>query len=175
VQTVITGCTLGGVMLTGCGSESGSGGSAGDDDRFGMEDLSPPPGFELTEGLGVDPQSVPGSEGGYKVIYNSEDGNIQLAEYVFPNDDGANEYFDFVFRGPGGEKPPGPAIGDEASAVFDENIPHVLLIGFRRQNVIGSMQLAVDVASGGPESLESEVLALMRELDSRVEETLRDD
>jgi hypothetical protein len=157
-------------MLPGCGGESGSGGSAGDDDRFGMEDLSPPLGFELTEGLVVDPQSVPGSEGGYKVIYDSDRANINLATYVFPSDDGAAQYFDFVFGGPSAES---LSIGDEASSVFDENIPHVLLIGFRRQHVVGSMQLAVDVASGGPESLESEALALMRELDARVEEGLR--
>jgi hypothetical protein len=173
VRAIITGCTLGGIMLTGCGGESGSNGSAGADDRFGMEDVSPPPGFELTEGLGVDPQSVPGSEGGYRVIYNGDDANIGLATYVFSGAEGANEYFDFVFGGPGASKPSGPTIGDEAYSVFDANIPHVLLIGFRRQNVIGSMQLAVDVASGGPESLESEALALMRELDTRVEEGLR--
>lgn len=138
-----------------------------------MEDLSPPPGFELTEGLRVDSQSVPGSEGGYKVIYDADGANINLATYVFPNDDGADQYFDFVFAGPSAERPSGPPIGDEASSVFDENTPHVLLIGFRRQNVVGAMQLAVDVASGGPESLESEALALMQELDARVEEGLR--
>ena len=155
-------------MIAACGGDSDGNGSGGDgDDRFGMEDLTPPSGFELTEGLVVDPQSVPGSEGGYRVIYNG-DGNIQMATYVFPSAEGANEYFDFVFRGPGASKPSGPAIGDEVSSVFDENIPHVLLIGFRRQNVVGSMQLAVDVASGGPESRESEALALMRELDARV-------
>ncbi len=134
-----------------------------------MEDLSPPPGFELTEGLGVDPQSVPGSEGGYKVIYNAEEANIQLATYVFPSDEGANQYFNFVFMGAEARKPSGPPIGDEAYSIIDETIPHVLLIGFRRENVIGSLQLAADP----PAELEGEMLDLMRELDARVAEGLR--
>jgi len=170
---LLTGCTLGGIMLTGCGGESGSNGSGGDDDQFGMEDLSPPRGWELTEGLGVDPRSVPGSEGGYKVIFNAEGANIQLATYVFPSDEGANQYFNFVFTGPAAREPSGPAIGDEAYSIIDETIPHVLLIGFRRENVIGSLQLAANATVGGPAELESEALDLMRELDARVAEGLR--
>ena len=172
-RMLLTGCTLGGVMLTGCGGESGGNGSGADDDQFGMKDLSPPPGFELTEGLGVDPQSGPGSEGGYKVIFNAEGANIQLAAYVFPTDEGADQYFDFVFESPSGERPSGPPIGDEAYSITDETIPHVLLIGFRRTNVVGSMQVAATASSGGPAKLESDALALMRELDARVEGVLR--
>jgi hypothetical protein len=171
--TLLTGCTLGGIMLTGCGGESGSSGSGGDGDEFGMEDLTAPSGFELTEGLIVDPQSVPGSDGGYKVIYNADGANIQLPTYVFPSEEGANEYFDFVFGGPAAVEPPSPAIGDEAYSIIDESIPHVLLIGFRRNNVIGSMQLAASAASGGLERLESDALAVIRELDARVKEGLR--
>ena len=138
-----------------------------------MEDLSPPPGFELTEGLVVDPQSVPGSEGGYKVIFNAEGANIILAAYIFPSDEGADQYFDFVFASSSAERPSGPPIGDEAYSIIDETIPDVLLIGFRRDNVVGSMQVAASAASGGTEQLESEALALIRELDARVEESLR--
>lgn len=138
-----------------------------------MENLSPATGFELTEGLSVDPQSVPGSEGGYKVIFNAEEANITLAAYVFPSDEGANEYFDFVFATSPAERPSGPPIGDEAYEITDETTPHVLLIGFRRKNVVGSMQVAADASSGGPAEHESDALALIRELDARVEEGLR--
>lgn len=160
-------------MLAGCGGESGGGGSAGDDDRFGMEELSPPPGFDLTESLVVDPQSVPGSEGGYKVIYDADRAQINLATYVFPSNDGADHYFDFVFGNPSAERPSGPPLGDEAYTIVDETIPEVILIGFRRENVVGSMQLAGTASSGGPRALEGDALALMRELDARVEEGLR--
>jgi len=138
-----------------------------------MEDLTAPSGFELTEALRVDPQSVPGSNGGYKVIYDADGANIQLATYVFPSDEGANEYFDFVFGDPSAVRPPGPEIGDEAYSIIDETIPDVLLIGFRRDNVIGSMQVAASAASRGLDRLESEALALIRELDTQVEEALR--
>jgi len=160
-------------MLIRCGGESGSNGTGGDDDQFGMKDLSPPPGFELTEGLGVSPQSVPGSEGGYKVIFDAEGANITLAAYVFPSDEGADQYFEYVFASPSAERPSGPPIGDEAYSISDETIPHVLLVGFRRTNVVGSMQLAASAVVGGPAELESEALALMRELDAQVEEGLR--
>lgn len=137
-----------------------------------MEDLEAPAGFELTEGLSVNPQSVPGSDSGYKVIYNAAGANILLATYTFPSDEGANEYFDFVFAGSPAAAPLRPPIGDEAYSIIDKTIPHILLLGFRRENVVGSMQLAAGITSGGPDGLEDEALALLTQLDARIEEAL---
>ncbi len=145
-----------------------------------MEGLPVPDGFRMTEAEHIDRyQAGAGFVDGFTVFFDKEAASISVRADIYETEGQVQAVMTQALRGmeiaiesgmQGLEAVPieGESIGEEAVAVRDENITSYYVV-FRRDNVFGYAGVS---AGGSIAPFEEIVLALARELDSRIAASL---